>query len=115
VSDHPFTTDEIYAALRLIGVPEAEARQSAFEAVNPQAPPYEKSPEDMQPGELRFSNAPFVQFFGDFLAILSLISPSTNAKVQKYRASNRQESDSAEERQWQLRREELRQALGKGN
>jgi hypothetical protein len=53
-----------------------------------------------------------VSFSGDTLILLSLLSESTNARVEKHRRLGNRHIGENEQREWETRREELRKEFG---
>jgi hypothetical protein len=106
---HPFTEDELYQVMRRF-LPRSLAREYAQKAVATPAEPIIPPRQDGREG-IPFSNEPYVNFIGDTLGLLSLLSPVTREKVYQYRRRFASKSDAVDERLWNERRMQLKQLL----
>ena len=107
---HEFTASEIFEAFRPL-MPEADARRiadSVSEPVDMEAI-LAKPPHNQNGPGLAYWPIPTVNFTTDTLILLSLLSPETCAKVDRYRARLRDAGAIRphEDAEWQRRRQEL--------
>jgi hypothetical protein len=93
----PFTEDEIFQVMRRF-VPDLEARAVAAEMLKPV---------DSQGESGHGSRVTSVDFSTDMLILLSLLSPETSEKVEKWRRRLGSEVSEEEQRHWEKRRLEL--------
>lgn len=111
VPTHEFTTAEIVDALRPI-VPKAEAHRMAEFLTKPVDVDevLARRPHNRNGPGLSYLDIPTVNFSGDILILLSLLSPETAAKVDRYQAEMRDAGaiNRYAEEGWERRRRELK-------
>ena len=107
---HEFTAAEIFEALR-VGMPDADARRLADHLAQPVdmdailADP----PQNQNGPGVPYWSIPTINFSTDTLILLSLVSASTAAKVDRYRAEMRAAGaiKPQDDDEWQRRRDQI--------